>query len=57
MRSGAARFSRTMQLVFAIAESPDFDLTSVEFSLAKDTQALIIERLPASELILGTQNR
>jgi len=57
MRSGVARFSRTMQLVFAIAESPDFDLASVELSLAKDAQALIVERLPASELILGAQNR
>jgi hypothetical protein len=46
-----------MQLVFTIAESPDFDLTSAEFSLAKDTQTLIIERMPASELIRNAQNR
>ena len=57
MRSGVARFGRAMQLVFAIAESPDFDLASVELSLAKDAQALIVERMPASELILGAQNR
>ena len=57
MRSGVARFGRALQLVFAIAESPDFDLASVELSLAKDAQALIVERMPASELIPGAQNR
>ena len=41
----------------AIGEAPDFDLTSVELSLAKDTKALIIERIPAPESILGTQDR
>ena len=46
-----------MQLMFTIGKAPDFDLTSVELSLAKDTKALIIERIPASELVLGTQNR
>jgi hypothetical protein len=43
--------------MFTIAKAPDFDLTSVEPSLAKDTKALIIEGIPAPELILGTQNR
>lgn len=43
--------------MFTIGKAPDFDLTSVELSLAKDAKALIIERIPASELILGTQNR
>ena len=43
--------------MFTIGKAPDFDLTSIEFSLAKNTKALIIERIPASELILGTQNR
>jgi len=40
-----------------IGKAPDFDLTAVELSLAKDTNALIVERLPASESILSTQNR
>ena len=43
--------------MFTVGKAPDFDLTSVELSLAKDTKALIIERIPAPELILGTQNR
>ncbi len=43
--------------MFTIGKAPDFELTSVELSLAKDTKALIIERIPAPELILGTQNR
>lgn len=43
--------------MFTVGKAPDFDLTSVELSLAKDTKALIIEGIPASELILGTQNR
>jgi hypothetical protein len=43
--------------MFIIGKTPDFDLTSVELFLANDTKALIIERLPAPELILGTQNR
>jgi hypothetical protein len=40
-----------------IGEAPDFDLTSGELFLAKNTKAFIIERIPASELILATQNR
>jgi len=43
--------------MFAIGKAPDFDLTSVELSLAKDAKALIIERLPASELIFSAQDR
>ena len=43
--------------MFTIGKAPDFDLTSIELSLAKDTKALIIERIPASELILVTQDR
>jgi hypothetical protein len=43
--------------MFTVGKAPDFDLTSVEFSLAKDTNALIVERIPAPELILVTQNR
>lgn len=43
--------------MFTIGKAPDFDLTSVELFLAKDTKALIIEGIPAPELILGTQNR
>jgi hypothetical protein len=38
-------------------KAPDFDLTSVELSLAKDTKALIIERIPTPEVILDTQNQ
>ncbi len=43
--------------MFTIGKAPDFDLTSIELSLAKDTNPLIIERIPAPESILGTQNR
>jgi hypothetical protein len=43
--------------MFIIGKAPDFDVTSVEPSLAKNTEALIIERIPAPELVLGTQNR
>ena len=43
--------------MFTIAEALDFDLMSVELFLAKDTKALIIEGIPASELVLDTQNR
>ena len=43
--------------MFTIAKAPDFDLTSIELFLTKDTKALIIEGIPAPELILGTQNR
>jgi hypothetical protein len=46
-----------VQLRSTIGKAPDFDLTSVELSLAKDTKALIIERIPAPESILGTQDR
>jgi hypothetical protein len=57
MRSGVAPFGRTMQLMSTIGKAPDFDLTAVELSLAKDTKALFIERIPAPESILGTQDR
>ena len=43
--------------MFTIGKALDFDLMSVELFLAKDTKALIIEGIPASELVLGTQNR
>ena len=43
--------------MFTIGKAPNFDLLSVELFLAKDTKALIIEGIPASESILGTQNR
>jgi len=43
--------------MFTIGKPPDFDLTSVELSLAKDAKTLSIERIPAPELVLGTQNR
>jgi hypothetical protein len=43
--------------MFTIGKAPDFDLTSVEPSLAKNTEALIIQRVPPSESILDTQNR
>ena len=57
MRSGVALFGRSVQFIFTIGKTPDFDLTSVELSLAKDAEALIIKRIPAPELVLGTQNR
>jgi hypothetical protein len=43
--------------MFTICKATDFDLTPIELSLAKDTKALVIERIPAPELVLGTQNR
>jgi hypothetical protein len=43
--------------MFTIGKAPDFDLTSVEPSLAKNAKALIIQRVPPPELILGTQDR
>ena len=43
--------------MFTIGKALDFDLMSVELFLAKDTKALIIEAITASELVLGTQNR
>jgi hypothetical protein len=46
-----------MQLMSPVAKTPDFYLTAIELSLAKDTTALVVERTPAPELILGTQNR
>jgi hypothetical protein len=46
-----------MQFTSTIGKAPDFDLTSVELSLAKETKTLIIERIPAPESILGTQDR
>jgi hypothetical protein len=57
MRSRVAPYGRTVQVMFAIGKVSDSDLTSVELSLAKDTKALVIERIPAPELVLGTQNR
>jgi hypothetical protein len=46
-----------VQLIFPVRKGPDFDLTPVEPFLAKDAKALVIERIPAPELILGTQDR
>jgi len=43
--------------MFTVGKAPNFDFTSVELFLAKDTKAVIIERIPAPELILGTQDR
>ena len=45
-----------MQPVPSVGEAPDFHLPSGELSLAKNTKALIIERRPGPELVLGTQN-
>jgi hypothetical protein len=42
--------------MFTIGKATDFDLTSVEFSLAQDPKPLIIERIPAPESILATQS-
>ena len=43
--------------MFTIGKALDFDLMSIELFLAKNTKALVIEGIPASELVLGTQNR
>jgi hypothetical protein len=43
--------------MFTIGKALDFDLMSIELFLAKNTKALVIEGIPASELLLGTQNR
>jgi hypothetical protein len=43
--------------MFIIGKAPDSDLTSVEPSLAKNTKALIIQRVPPSELVFGPQDR
>ena len=43
--------------MFTIGKALDFDLMSIELFLAKNTKALIIQRVPPSELILGTQDR
>jgi len=54
MRPGDASFGWTVQLASSIGEAPDFNLTSVELFLANDAKALVIERIPAPELVLGT---
>jgi hypothetical protein len=46
-----------VQLISATGEAPDFNLTPVELFLANDAKALIIERTPAPELVLGAHDR
>jgi len=46
-----------VQFVFTPTKAPDFDLTPVELSLTEDTNAVVIERIAAPELVLGTQNQ
>jgi hypothetical protein len=45
-----------MQPMPSVGETPDFHLASVELSLAKNAKALIVERCPGLELVLGAQN-
>ena len=45
-----------MKFVPAVASARDFHAVAVEFFLAKNTNALIIERLPGPELIAGMQD-
>jgi hypothetical protein len=46
-----------VKLVRAVATAHDFNLVAIEFSLAKNANALIVKRLPSPELVSGTQDR
>jgi hypothetical protein len=56
VRPGIASFSGTVKFVPAVASARDFHAMAIEFFLAKNTNALIVERLPGPELIAGTQD-
>jgi hypothetical protein len=45
-----------VKFVPAVASARDFHAMAIEFLLAKNTNALILERLPGPELIAGTQD-
>lgn len=57
MRPRVALFGRAVQLIFAVGKNLDFNLASIEFSLAENAKALIVERAPVPELVFGTQDR
>jgi len=46
-----------VKLVRAVATAHDLNLVAIEFSLAKNANALIVKRLPSPELVSGTQDR
>ena len=46
-----------MERVRAVATAHDLNLVAIEFSLAKNANALIVKRLPSPELVSGTQDR
>jgi len=46
-----------VKLVRAVATAHDLNLVAIEFSLAKNANALIVKRLPSPKLIAGTQDR
>jgi len=56
VRPGIASFSGTVKFVPAVASARDFHAMAIEFFLAKNTNALIVERRPGPELIAGTQD-
>jgi len=45
-----------VKFVPAVASARDFHAMAIEFFLAKNANALIVERLPGPELIAGTQD-
>jgi hypothetical protein len=49
--------SRTVELVSAAGETPNFNLPAFELSLANAANPLIIERIPFPESISRTQDR
>jgi hypothetical protein len=57
MRPRVALFGRAVQLIFAVGKNLDFNLASIEFSLAENAKALIVERAPVPELVFGTQDQ
>jgi hypothetical protein len=46
-----------VKLVRAVATPHNLNLVAIEFPLAKNTNALIVKRLPSPELVSGTQDR
>jgi hypothetical protein len=46
-----------VKFVRAVATAHDLNLVAIEFSFAKNANALIVERLPRPEPIAGTQDR
>jgi hypothetical protein len=54
VRPRIAFLSRTVKLVRAVATAHDLNLVAIEFSFAKNANALIVKRLPWPELVAGT---